>query len=94
MNSTRIPMPASSAPAPVAPRRDRQAWMGGTMGDETTFEGRASWLHASLAVVKRFNYLVRGRQAAGLLLGIDFLPVNENVQRAEPAKADASGNLQ
>jgi len=48
----------------------------------------------SPAVVNQLNDLVDDRQAASLLLGIDFLPVKENVQRAWPAQADASGNLQ
>ena len=48
----------------------------------------------SPAAANQLDDLVGGRQTASLLLGIDFLPVNENVQRAWPAQADASGNLE
>jgi len=48
----------------------------------------------SPAIANQPNDLVRGRQPASLLLGIDFSPVNENVQCAWPAHADTCGNLQ
>ena len=50
--------------------------------------------HPSPAVANQLNDLVRGRQPTSLFFGIDLLPVNENVQRAWPAQADTSGNLQ
>lgn len=53
-----------------------------------------SRLHSSPTVANQLNDLVRGRQPPTLLLGIDFLPVNENVQRTWSAQPDASGNLQ
>src|SRR5260370_32069569 len=63
------------------------------MGDQA--DGEPSGLHqASPAIANQLNDFVRGRQPARLLLGIDFLLVNENVQCAWPAQTDASGNLQ
>jgi len=79
---------------PLVRRRDCQRADGRAIGEEALSETRASRLHRSPAVANQHNDLVRGRQPASLLLGIDFLPVNENVQRAWPAQADASGNLQ
>ena len=51
-------------------------------------------LHPSTAFANQRNDFIRGRQPASLLFRIDFLSVNENVQRAWPAQADASRNLQ
>ena len=47
----------------------------------------------TLAVANKTNDLLYGRQPAGLLLGMDFLLVNEDVQGARPAQADPSWNL-
>jgi hypothetical protein len=49
---------------------------------------------ASPAIANQLNDFVPSRQSTRLLLGIDSLLVNENVERAWPAQADASGNLQ
>jgi hypothetical protein len=43
-------------------------------------DGEPSGLHqASPAIANQLNDFVRGRQPARLLLGVDFLLVNENV---------------
>ena len=48
----------------------------------------------SPAVANQIDDLLRSGQPAGLFFGIDFVPVNEDVQLAWPAHSDSSGNLQ
>ena len=50
--------------------------------------------HTSSASANEFDDLVSGWQSASLFLRIDFVAINENVECAWPAQANAGGNLQ
>ena len=50
--------------------------------------------HTSSACANEFDDLVSGWQSASPFLGIDFIAINENVECAWPAQANAGGNLQ